>query len=162
MSPLPRHRPHHLSLGPLEAEILAIIWTKGGATVKDIHDHILADPDRDLAQASVTTVLQRLAKKGWLRREAIKQGQPGKRRRAYQWQPTVSQQEASLLTAHQQLQSFLAVGSPDIVAAFADSLDTAELDQLDAIADRLRTLRTLRQSQGQSPGQGQTTPGEEP
>jgi predicted transcriptional regulator len=145
MSPLPRHRPHQLSLGPLEAEILAIIWAKGGATVKEIHDHILADPDRDLAQASVTTVLQRLAKKGWLQREVIKPEKAGQRRRFYQWQPTVSQQEAKLLTAHQQLQSFLAIGSPDIVAAFADSLDAAELDQLDAIAARLRALRHARQ-----------------
>ncbi|MBW4463575.1 MAG: BlaI/MecI/CopY family transcriptional regulator [Nodosilinea sp. WJT8-NPBG4] len=138
MSPLPRHRPHRLSLGPLEAEILAIVWDKNGATVKDIHDHILADPDRDLTQASVTTVLQRLAKKGWLRREAVQQE---KTRCAFRWQPIVSQQEAELLTAHQQLQSFLAVGSPDLVAAFADSLDVAELDKIDAIAARLRALR---------------------
>ncbi|MBE9136800.1 BlaI/MecI/CopY family transcriptional regulator [Nodosilinea sp. LEGE 07088] len=141
MSPLPRNRPHQLSLGPLEAEILAIIWTQGGATVRDIHDCILADPDRELTQASVTTVLQRLAQKGWLRRETVNQAKAGKRRQVYRWQPTVSQQEAKLLTAHQQLQNFLAIGSPDIVAAFADSLDTAELDQLDAIADRLRALR---------------------
>ncbi|MBE9159261.1 BlaI/MecI/CopY family transcriptional regulator [Nodosilinea sp. LEGE 06152] len=145
MSPLPRHRPHQLSLGPLEAEILAIIWAKGGATVKEIHDHILADPDRDLTQASVTTVLQRLAKKGWLRRETVQREGAGKLRQVYCWQPTVSQQDARLLTAHQQLQSFLAIGSPDIVAAFADSLDVAALDKLDAIADRLRTLRDAKQ-----------------
>jgi predicted transcriptional regulator len=148
MSPLPRHRPHQLSLGPLEAEILAIIWAQDGATVKDIHDYILADPDRELAQASVTTVLQRLAKKGWLRRVTIQQDRSGKLRRVYQWQPTVSQREAKLLTAHQQLQNFLALGSPDIVAAFADSLDTAELDQLDAIAARLRTLRHTNREDG--------------
>jgi predicted transcriptional regulator len=141
MSPLPRHRPRQLSLGPLEAEILAIIWARGSATVKEIHDHILADPDRDLTQASVTTVLQRLANKGWLRREAIPQA---KTRQVYRWLPTVSQPEAQALTAHQQLQSFLAVGSPDIVAAFADSLDADELEKLDAIAARLRTLRQQR------------------
>jgi predicted transcriptional regulator len=145
MSPLPRHRPRQLSLGPLEAEILAIIWARGSATVKEIHDHILADPDRDLTQASVTTVLQRLAKKGWLRREATLQGEGGRSRRVYCWQPTVSQQEANVLMAHQQLQGFLAVGSPDLVAAFADSLDIAELDQLDAIAARLRALRHAQQ-----------------
>ena len=145
MAPLPRHRPRQLSLGPLEAEILAIIWARGSATVKEIHDHILADPDRDLTQASVTTVLQRLAEKGWLRREAKPKGEGGRTRRVYCWQPTVSQQEANVLAAHQQLQSFLAVGSPDLVAAFADSLDIAELDQLDAIADRLRALRDARQ-----------------
>jgi predicted transcriptional regulator len=150
MSPLPRHRPRQLALGPLEAEILAIVWAKGSATVKEIHDQILADPDRDLTQASVTTVLQRLAKKGWLRREAISPQESGHSRRVYRWQPMVSQQEARVLTAHQQLQSFLAVGSPDLVAAFADSLDVAELDQLDAIAARLRALRHAQQP---SPGE---------
>lgn len=144
MSPLPLHRPRQLSLGPLEAEILAILWTKGSATVKEIHDHILADPDRDLAQASVTTVLQRLAKKGWLQREAVRQP-AGKLRRVYVWQPTVTQQEATLLTAHRQLEEFLAIGSPDIVAAFADSLDPADVDKLDAIAQRLRTLRDAKE-----------------
>ncbi|MGF1567299.1 MAG: BlaI/MecI/CopY family transcriptional regulator [Nodosilinea sp.] len=141
MSPLPINRPHQLSLGPLETEILAILWARGSATVKEIHDHILADPDRDLTQASITTVLQRLAKKGWLKREAVVPSGSSKPRRVYVWQPVVSQQEAKVLVTHQQLQDFLATGSPDIVAAFADSLDRTALDKLDAIARRLRALR---------------------
>ncbi len=152
MSPLPRHRPRQLSLGPLEAEILAIIWARGRVTAKEIHDHILADPDRDLALASVTTVLQRLAKKGWLNREVVPPEESGHSRRVYCWQPTVSQREAKVLAAHQQLQSFLAVGSPDLVAAFADSLDGTDLDKLDAIAAR---LRALRQAQSSHPGEGE-------
>ena len=67
MSPLPEYRPQKLSLGTLETEILEIIWDFGQATVKQIHDHILADPERELAYASVTTVLNRLTKKGWLK-----------------------------------------------------------------------------------------------
>ena len=145
MAPLPAKRPHQLSLGPLETEILSILWLRGSATVKDIHEHILADPDRDLAQASVTTVLQRLAKKGWVTRQAVRQTGSGKARRAYLWQPTVSQQEADMLMAHQQLQDFLAIGTPDIVAAFADSLDHTDVDKLDAIAQRLRALRQARE-----------------
>ena len=66
MAPLPDHTPKQLSLGPLEAEILGIVWELGSATVKEIHDRILADPDRELAYASVTTVLRRLEQKGWL------------------------------------------------------------------------------------------------
>ncbi|XGB43943.1 MAG: BlaI/MecI/CopY family transcriptional regulator [Nodosilinea sp. LVE1205-7] len=77
MAPLPRHRPHQLSLGPLEREILEIIWAQGGATVREIHDQILADPNRDLSQASVTTVLQRLVKKGWLQRQSKGKGEEG-------------------------------------------------------------------------------------
>jgi predicted transcriptional regulator len=145
MAPLPAKRPNQLSLGPLETEILAILWSQGAATVRAIHNHILADPNRDLAQASVTTVLQRLAKKGWVTRQATRQSASGKPRRVYLWQPTISQQEAEMVMAHQQLQDFLAIGTPDLVAAFADSLDKADVDKLDAIAHRLRLLRQARE-----------------
>jgi predicted transcriptional regulator len=47
MSWLPPHRPHQLSLGPLESEILQIVWDLEIATVKDIHERILANPDRE-------------------------------------------------------------------------------------------------------------------
>jgi predicted transcriptional regulator len=146
MAPLPRHRPHQLSLGPLEREILEIIWAQGGATVKEVHDHILADPDRDLSQASVTTVLQRLVKKGWLQRQPKVRLEEGKVRSVYRWQPTVSEGEAKVLAAHDQLKQFLAVGQPDLVASFADTLDRADLDQLEEIAARLRHLRQTQAS----------------
>ncbi|HIK43392.1 MAG TPA: BlaI/MecI/CopY family transcriptional regulator [Leptolyngbyaceae cyanobacterium M65_K2018_010] len=148
MSPLPRHRPRQLSLGPLEQEILAILWAKGEASVKAIQDHILADPDRDLTQASITTVLQRLARKGWVRREGAPPGGGGKARKGYLWKPEFSQQEATVLNAHQQLQDFLAISSPDVVAAFADSLDDTALERLDAIAQRLRDLRRAQEQEG--------------
>ena len=67
MAPLPDYRPKQLSLGPLETEILHIVWELGSVTVKDVHDRILTDPDRELAYTSVTTVLRRLTEKGWLR-----------------------------------------------------------------------------------------------
>ncbi|OZH54270.1 CopY family transcriptional regulator, partial [Hydrocoleum sp. CS-953] len=49
MSPLPNYRPQQMSLGPLETEILNIVWDLGCATVKQVHELILADPDRELA-----------------------------------------------------------------------------------------------------------------
>lgn len=136
MSPLPHHRPKHLSLGPLEREILEIIWALGCATVKDVHEQILADPDRELAYASVTTVLRRLTQKGWLSCD--------KRQRTFLWRPLVSRQEAQVLAAHDQLNRFLAVGNPDVVAAFADSLDAASVEQISAIAQRLQAARQRR------------------
>ncbi|NJL38946.1 MAG: CopY family transcriptional regulator [Leptolyngbyaceae cyanobacterium RM2_2_4] len=139
MSPLPDYRPKQLSLGPLESEILEILWEFESATVKEIHDRILSDPDRELAQASVTTVLNRLAKKGWVMCH--------KQEKAFQWQPRISQEEAKVLQAHNQLNQFLAVSNPDMVAAFADSLDAASLDQLEAIAQRIRAARQAREEQ---------------
>jgi len=126
MSPLPNPRPRQLSLGPLETEILEILWDLGSATVKDIHDRLLSDPDRELAYASVTTVLRRLADKGWLTCD--------RQDRAFRWRPLTSRTEAHMLQAHAQLHRFLAIGNPDVVAAFVDDLDRASLDQVEAIA----------------------------
>ncbi len=136
MSPLPDYRPHKLSLGFLEREILEIVWELRQATVKQIHDRILADPERELAYASVTTVLNRLTQKGWL--QCVKQA------RAFIWQPLVTPEQAIAIQSYEQLQQFLAVSNPDVVASFADSLDTASLEQLEAIAARLQAIRQQR------------------
>ena len=136
MPPLPEYRPKQLSLGPLEREILNIIWRLGSASVKDIHEIILADPDRELAYTSVTTVLQRLTKKGWLA--------CNRKERAYIWQPLISREEAEAIESYEQLHRFLAISNPDVVASFAESLDLASLEQIQAIASRLEKLRSQR------------------
>ncbi|MGF1514189.1 MAG: BlaI/MecI/CopY family transcriptional regulator [Elainellaceae cyanobacterium] len=137
MSPLPHHQPKQLSLGSLEAEIVGILWTLGPATAQDIHRHILSDPARELTYASVMTVLGRLEKKEWLACD--------RRGRAFVWTPRLSRHDVHLLRTHEHLKKFLTVGSPDVVAAFADSLDTASIEQLEAIAQRLKAVREDRE-----------------
>jgi predicted transcriptional regulator len=139
MAPLPDYRPRQLSLGPLETEILELVWELGTATVKDIHERILADPNRELAYTSVTTVLRRLTDKGWL--------SCNKQERAFYWQPLVTREQAQAILAYDRLNRFLAIGNPDLVASFADSLDTASLEQIDAIASRLDAIRRQREGQ---------------
>ncbi|QUY41762.1 BlaI/MecI/CopY family transcriptional regulator [Acaryochloris marina] len=139
MASLPDFRPKQLSLGPLEFEILNLIWDLGTATVKQVHDQILANPDRELAYTSVTTVLNRLTKKGWLACD--------KQNRSFVWRPLVSREQANSLWAYDQLQQFLAVGNPDTVAAFADHLDQASIEQIEAIADKIRAARKAREEQ---------------
>lgn len=139
MAPLPEYRPKQLSLGPLEAEILNIVWELGSVTVKDVHDRILADPNRELAYTSVTTVLRRLTDKGWL--VCDKQG------RAYYWQALLTKKQAQVIKAHEQLQQFLAVGNPDVIAAFADSLDESASEKIQAIAQRIKAARKAREEE---------------
>lgn len=139
MASLPDFRPKQLSLGPLEFEILNLIWDLGTATVKQVHEQILTNPDRELAYTSVTTVLNRLTKKGWLACD--------KENRSFVWRPLVSRAQANSLWAYDQLQQFLAVGNPDTVAAFADHLDQASVEQLEAIADKIRAARKAREDQ---------------
>ncbi|MEO1622968.1 MAG: CopY family transcriptional regulator, partial [Cyanobacteria bacterium J06632_3] len=45
---------------------------------------------------------------------------------------------------HDQLHRFLAVGSPEVVAAFADTLDDSSLAQLDEIAQKIQAVRDAR------------------
>jgi predicted transcriptional regulator len=137
MAQLPNYRPKQLSLGPLETEILQIVWELQQVSVKDVHDRILTNPERELAYTSVTTVLNRLVSKGWLTSE--KQG------RLFFWQALVSAEQAQALWAYEQLNQFLAIGNPDVVAAFADSLDQTSVDQFQAIAQRLQAVRQARE-----------------
>ena len=136
MAFLPNYRPQKLSLGPLEEEILNIIWDLESVTVKDVLEKILTDPDRELAYASVTTVLQRLTKKGWLK--CTKKG------RAFLWQPLVSREQAKAIQSYEKLNNFLAISNPDLVASFAGSLDSASIEQIKAIASRLEQVRLQR------------------
>lgn len=139
MPPLPNYRPKQLSLGPLESEVLHIVWELGTVAVKDVHDRILSDPERELAYTSVTTILQRLTQKGWL--------VCNRQNRIYTWAALVTKEHAQALKAYEQLNQFLAVGNPDVVAAFADSLDQSSVDQLEAIAQKLRAVRKAREEQ---------------
>lgn len=61
-------RKHSLStvLGPLEAEIMDVVWDKGEVTVRDVHASIVER--RPIAYTTVMTTLGRLADKGLLRR----------------------------------------------------------------------------------------------
>ena len=134
--------PIRLSLGALETEIIDILWTKAGATARDVLDQILVDPDRELTQASVLTVLKRLEQKGWVQR--VRQG------RVSQWQVTVSRERAQALQAYEHLNRFISVSNPDVVAAFANELDAASLDRIESLADQINHLKQLRQQRGQS------------
>jgi len=137
MTPLPKYRPKQLSLGPLESEILNIIWDSKKLSATDIHDRILTNPDRELAYGSVMTVVRRLEQKGWI--ACQKEG------RSLHWQARISREEAQALTAYHQLNRFLEIGNADIVAAFANDLDCASMEKLEAIAARLQAMRQSRE-----------------
>jgi predicted transcriptional regulator len=139
MSPFPAYRPKRLSLGPLETEILDILWQLGTTPATAIHNQIFADIDRDLTYSSVATVLRRLEAKGWIAKRRVG--------RAYHWEPLLSADHAKVLKSHEHLQQFLAASNPDIVAAFADTLDQDSLDQLEAITQRIQAARRAQATQ---------------
>jgi len=56
-------------LGPLETEVMELVWRRGPATVRDVIDGL--GPKKDLAYTTVMTVLVRLHAKGLLDRERV-------------------------------------------------------------------------------------------
>ena len=61
-------RKHTLAevLGPLENEIMEVVWDKGDVTVRDVHESL--QQKRSIAYTTVMTTLGRLADKQFLRR----------------------------------------------------------------------------------------------
>jgi BlaI family penicillinase repressor len=52
--------PHHL--GDLQLAILRVLWSRGEATVADVHEAL--EPERGLALTTIATMLTKLEKKG--------------------------------------------------------------------------------------------------
>lgn len=54
-------------LGPLETDVMEMVWKLGDTTVRDVHEALSAR--RDLAYTTVMTTMARLASKGLLTRD---------------------------------------------------------------------------------------------
>jgi predicted transcriptional regulator len=63
-------KPEPATLGPLEAEIMRIVWADGELTVRDVHEK-LRGRGAQLAYTTVMTVMARLADKGILSRKRV-------------------------------------------------------------------------------------------
>lgn len=62
-----RDDPLESLLGPLEQDVMDVVWRLGDATVRDVHD-VLAER-RSIAYTTVMTTMTRLAAKGHLQRD---------------------------------------------------------------------------------------------
>ncbi|MFZ7103947.1 MAG: BlaI/MecI/CopY family transcriptional regulator [Peptococcaceae bacterium] len=54
-------------LGPLEADIMEIIWQKGSSSVREVYEHLSLK--REIAYTTVMTIMGRLAEKAILHKE---------------------------------------------------------------------------------------------
>ena len=72
-----------ITLTPLELSIMKSLWRRRSARVKDVRPDLL--PERDLAYTTVMTVMDRLFKKGIVRR--------AKKSRAHVYEPVCSEAE---------------------------------------------------------------------
>jgi predicted transcriptional regulator len=122
-------------LGPLEDEILRVLWSRGDATVRELID----DSAVDGAYTTIMTTLDRLYKKGLL--ERTPEG------RAFRYRPKQSEAELNQNLVAAGLKELLtSAGQHDAPISFlVDAIsqhDAALLDQLQgAVARKRRDLR---------------------
>lgn len=118
-------------LGPLETEIMQIIWQEGSSTVKKVHRKLAQQ--RDIAYTTVMTTMSRLADKGVLNRE--RDGL------AYVYTPVISEDEFVNLVVRQVLDGLLDDYSDTAISYMVDYLahnNPSELRRLQReIAQRL-------------------------
>ncbi len=113
-------------MGDLEADVMAVVWEKGKATVQEVQEQLT--PKRTLAYTTVMTVMSRLAEKGLLNRE--KDG------RAYVYSPAVAQDRAAGSILQSLIKRLYAGATGKAIAQLLETeenVDDAELERLEKL-----------------------------
>jgi predicted transcriptional regulator len=119
-------RKHTLAevLGPLESEIMDVVWDQSEVTVRDVHESLTAA--RPIAYTTVMTTLGRLAEKGLVKRL---EDQP-----AHRYRPLVSREQYARSTVHSVV-DWLVDRFPDPAVAYL--VDAVEKED-EQVVERLR------------------------
>ncbi len=126
--------PNRPVLGPLEAEVMDVLWNCAEGNVRDVIHHL----GRALAYTTVMTTLDRLYKKGLLSRR--------KSERAFIYVPRMSRQEWEQKRVGDFLAAFLAGPEPS-----GDVLLSRLVDEMGS-RDEGAARRTRTQNQAQAQG----------
>jgi predicted transcriptional regulator len=129
-------RKHTLAdvLGPLESEIMDVVWDAGEVTVRDVHRAL--NEVRPIAYTTVMTTLGRLTDKGLLRRV---EDQP-----AHRYSALVSRDEYASSTV-KSVVDWLVTHFPDpAVAYFVDKVGNEDEDVIAKLRDAIDQRRAPR------------------
>lgn len=126
-----RNEPLEALLGPLEQEVMEVVWSVGDTTVRDVHG-VLAG-SRSIAYTTVMTTMARLANKGLLQRDTDGL--------AHRYQPAVSR-ERYAKSAVDNVLTWLFERYPEPAAAYlAEVVDDTDGSKLDALRDAVARQR---------------------
>lgn len=126
-----RNDPLESLLGPLEQDVMDVVWRLGDATVRDVHDDLVGA--RKIAYTTVMTTMTRLAAKGLLRRDTAGL--------AHRYRPLVSRERYARSTLGSVL-SWLLERYPEPAASYlaevVDDADIVDLAHLRTAVERRR------------------------
>ena len=131
---MPSRRKHSLSdvLGPLETEIMEVVWDLGDVTVRDVHSRL--QENRTIAYTTVMTTLGRLSDKGLVKRV---EEQP-----AHRYLPLVSREQYARSTV-KSVVDWLIGHFPDPAVSYL--VDRVEHED-ERVMERLRQVIDERRS----------------
>jgi predicted transcriptional regulator len=138
--------PQLLGLGPLEKEIMDVLWTRGPGNVRGVASRI----GRKLAYTTVMTTLARLYRKGFLHRDKVD--------RAYVYSVRVSFEEWNLIHAHELIEGFL-IGSPCrslLLSCLIDAVGTHDGALLDEVNAKIQRKREELANENRAPAPAAT------
>ncbi len=126
-----RNDPIEALLGPLEQDVMDVVWRLADATVRDVHGELASQ--RTIAYTTVMTTMSRLASKGLLMRDTGNL--------AHRYRPAVSRDRYAR-SAVEDVLAWLLDRYPEPAAAYladvVEDVDNVTLDQLRAAVDRRR------------------------
>jgi predicted transcriptional regulator len=119
-------------LGPLEYDVMALLWATGPANVPAVLERVNASRDegRALAYTTVMTVLARLHEKGILGR--------ARRGRSYEYRPRFDEAELVAHLSRRDVDDLLARYGHVALAQFAAAVDEADPELLRRVRDLAR------------------------
>ena len=121
-------------LGPLETEIMDVVWERGEVTVRDVHRALEAN--RPIAYTTVMTTLGRLADKGLLQRL---EDQP-----AHRYIPLLTRDQYARSTVKSVVDWLIGHFPDPAVAYFLDRVERED----EAVIERLSEAIEQRRAQG--------------
>jgi predicted transcriptional regulator len=124
--------PRDRSLGPLETNVMNVIWSRGESTVSDV----VGSLEKNLAYTTIMTTLGRLFKKGLLNRIKIN--------RAFAYSAAVSHQEWERREAASLIAEFLAGPNPSgelLISCLLDAVCDHDVDLLVELEKKIRAKR---------------------
>lgn len=120
------------NLGPLEKEVMDIIWRNGEGNVREV----VSQMQRKLAYTTVMTTLDRLYKKGLLQRD--------KAERAYVYSPILSREDWSRNRAGEVMAGLLAGPMESrslLLSCLVDAVGTHDTTLLDDLERKIQEKR---------------------
>jgi predicted transcriptional regulator len=121
-----------LMLGPLELEVMAVLWNFGASNVRDV----VGQMQRELAYTTVMTTLDRLYKKGLLGREMTD--------RAFVYAPKLTREEWNRRRAGEMMAGFLSGPEESrhlLLSCLVDAVGSHDLQLLDELENKIQRKR---------------------